>query len=128
MSKSLLDLMPEEARKRAVERAERRLERRKAQKGLDVSPEFYMAAELGYYFGWESVMAFRRGYTVEPSSGNKELFGMAEAQLLLEGARKVWYRKLIEQTEAGVISNTFNSSSKSFDNAIQPYKERANVE
>lgn len=125
MSKSLLDLMPEGEREKALQRAEKRLARNSARKGLDVPPEFHMAAEMGYYFGWDAILALRRGFTVEPVSGNKELFTMQEAQLLLEGARKVWYSKLIDQAHAGVISHSFSSGSKSFDNAVQPFTERA---
>lgn len=116
--------MPEGERNKALERAEKRLERNKSKKGLDVSPEFYMASEMGYYFGWDGVMALRRGYTVEPVTGEKELFSLEEAQLLLEGARKVWYGKIVEQTQSGVISNTFNHSSKSYDTAMQPFLDR----
>ena len=127
-AKSFLDRMPAEKRKMYEERAEKRLQASKAKRGLSVSPEFYMAAEFGYYFGWDAVVALRRGYTVEPVSGDKELLTMAEAQLLLEGARKVWYSKLVDHAETSVIANTFNASSKSFDQAIKPIKDKASIE
>lgn len=127
-AKSFLDKMPEEERKKYEERAEKRLRANKSKKGLSVPPEFYMAAEFGYYFGWEAVMALRRGFTVQPVTGEKELLSWAEAQLLLEGARKVWYSKIVDHAEAGVIANTFNASSKSFDDAIRPIKDKAKVE
>lgn len=117
--------MPDDARKAVLEKAQARIERNKQRKGLDVSPEFYMAAEMGYYFGWDAIMALRRGYTLAPGSDEKEVFTSIEAHLLLEGARKVWYGKLVEQTQSGVISNTFNHSSKSYDTAIQPFLERS---
>lgn len=123
-SKSLLDLMPEAERDKAIAKAEKRITAQQAKKGLSVSPEFYMAAEIGYYFGWEAIMALRRGYTVDPRSGDKEQFTTVEAQLLLEGARKVWYGKLVEHTQSGVIANTFNHASKSYDSAIRPFLER----
>lgn len=147
MSRSLLDLMTEADRKLALERANKRIRRNKSRKGIDIPPEFYMASELGYYYDWEAIMAFRRGYTIVPktdedleedklsgklpewtSKYKREMLTTQEAQLLLEGANKVWYKKLIEMAHAGVISNSFNSSSKSFDSAIQPFAEKAKVE
>lgn len=127
MSKNLLDLLPEAERKKALERAEKRLHRQRAKKGLDVSPEIYLVSEFGYYFGWDALLAIRRGYTIVPETGEKEILTLEEAQVLLEGARKVWYAKLIEQANAGIISNTFHTSSKSFDTAISQFKEKAEV-
>jgi len=127
MSKSLLDLMPEADRNKALERGRRRIERQRTKKGLDVSPEVYLAAELGYYFGWEALMALRRGFTITPGTNEKEVFTLEEALILLEGAKKVWYSKLIEQTHAGVISSSFKSSSGSFDGAIKPFSDKAEV-
>lgn len=127
-AKSFLDKMPAEKRAKYEERAEKRLAKQQENTNVSVPPEFYMAAEFGYYFGWEAVLALRRGYTVDPSTQEKELLTMVEAQLLLEGARKVWYAKLVDQAEAGVISNTFNAASKSFDDAIKPIKDKANIQ
>lgn len=127
MPRSLLDLMPQEEADKALERAKKRLDRQKARKGLDVSPEIFLVSEFGYYFGWDAMLAIRRGYTVVPGTNEKELFTLEEAQVLLEGARKVWYSKLIEQTNSGIISNSFNTSSKSFDSAIEQFKEKAEV-
>ena len=118
---SFLDKMPEAERKQAVERADRRLERQQSKKGLDVPPMFFMAAELGYYYGWDALMAFRRGYTRD-MNGDKELFTMQEATLLLEAAQKVWYKKLTEQAHAGVIGNSFTVKG-SYDEALKPFEE-----
>ena len=127
MSKSFLDLLTPEEREKAVERGRKRMNRQKSKRGLDVSPEIYLVSEFGYYFGWDAILAIRRGYTIVPGTNEKEVFTLDEAQLILEGARKVWYAKLIEQAHAGIISNSFNSSSKSFDSATQPFSEKAEV-
>lgn len=124
VSKSILDLMSKQDREKALAKARRRLA---YQKGRKISPELYMVAEFGYYFGWEALLALRRGYTVEPVSGNKEIFTLEEAQVLLEGARKVWYSKLLEHGGMNVATNSFKSGSKSFDEAVRPYKERAEL-
>lgn len=139
---SLLDLMSEEERNKALERARRRMERAKSRKGHDVSPEIYLVAKAGSYWGWEAMMAIRRGYTIEAKiddrgnlvtdkSGNivykKSTLTLDEVTLLLDGADKVRYAQLTEQIHAGVVSNSFTSSSKSFDNAINPFTEKAEV-
>lgn len=126
MSKSLLDLMPKEEAAKAIERAQKRTQN--VDRGnLAISPEIYLVAEMGYYFGWEAVMTVRRGYTIDPETGNKIMFTLEEAQVLLEGARKVWYAKLAEQTHSGMISNSFSSSSNSFNSAIKPFTQKAEV-
>lgn len=130
MSKSLLELMPKAERDKAVERGRKRMERQRSKKGLDVSPEMYIVAEFGYYFGWEGVMAIRRGY-IEKVSANgsiiKDPFTLEEALVLLEGARKVWYSKLTEQAHAGIVSNSFKSSSNSFESAVKPFTDKTGV-
>lgn len=125
-SKSLLDLMPEEDRQKAIERGRKRMNRNKSRK-TDVSPEIYLVAEMGYFFGWDAMLAVRRGYTVVPGTTEKEIFTLDEAMVLLEGARKVWYAKLVEQAHAGIVSNSFKSSSTSFENAVKPFTEKAEV-
>lgn len=120
--------MPKVEAEKAIERGRRRLDRQRTRKSLDVTPELYLVAELGYYFGWEAVLAVRRGFTVVPGTNEKEVFTLEEAQVLLEGARKVWYSKLIEQSQAAIVGNSFQSSSKSFDGATQQFANRAAVE
>lgn len=134
MSKSLLDLMPAEEAKKAIERGERRMARQQSRKNLDITPEIYLVSELGYYFGWEAVLAVRRGYTTVPSTDSKgklvykkEVFTLEEAQVLLEGARKVWYSKLVEQSQASIVGHSFKSSAKSYDGAIKQFTDRAEV-
>lgn len=127
MSKSLLDLMPEKEAKKAIERGKRRMDHHKSIRGADIYPEIFLVSEMGYYFGWDAVMAIRRGYTVEPVSGVKEPFSLEEAQVLLEGARKVWYSKLTEQTYGNVIGNSFRSESKTIDSAVKQFTDKARV-
>lgn len=129
-SKSLLDLMPEVEAKSALERGERRMERQRSKKGLDISPEIYLVAEFGYYFGWDAVLAIRRGYTVEPVSGEKEVFTLKEAHVLLEAARKVWYSKLVEQSHGNMVASASKFSQnpgQSFNNGVKPFTDRAEV-
>ena len=133
MPRSLLELMPEADRKKAIERGRKRLERQKSKKGLDVSPEIYLVAEFGYYFGWEGVMAIKRGYIEKHDSKGeivKDPFTLDEALVLLEGARKVWYTKLTEQGHSQLIANTsaYNRNpGQAFNNGIKPFTDRADI-
>lgn len=127
---SFLDLLPEKGRELALERARKRRERNSARKGLDVAPEIYMVAEFGYYFGWDAVVAIKRGYIEKIGSKGeiiKEPFTLDEVMILLEAARKVWYSKLTEQTHSTMVGNSFKTAATSFDQAVKPFTERAEV-
>ena len=129
-TRSLLDLLPEDKRQLAIDRAKKRNEKRKARKGLDVSPEFFDVAEFGYYYGWEAVLAARRGFTVVPVTGERELFSYDEMQLLLEAARKVWYVKLIETAGAGMTSTgaAFSKTPRqTLEDGLEPLKKAAEL-
>lgn len=130
MSKSILDMMPPEEREKALERSKKRMERSKARKGLDISPEIFELCEFGYYFGWEALMAVRRGYTIEPVTGNKELLSMDEVQVILEGARKVWYTKLKDSASTNMVSimsALSKTPGQTLENQLQTLSEMAKV-
>lgn len=129
-TKNFLDLLSEEGRAKAIERAQKRNERTRSRKGQDISPEIYMVSEFGYHFGWDAMLAIRRGYTVEPVTGDKEVFTLEEAQVLLEGAKKVWYTKLIEQGHATLVatnSSQAKNPGESFNKGVKPFAEAAEV-
>jgi hypothetical protein len=128
--KSILDLMPEEERKKAIERGKRRLQ---SKKGQSISPELFVVAEFGYYFGWEGVLAIKRGYVEKESNGKtvKEPFTLDEVMALLEAAKKVWYSKLIEQSHGNLVASQSaysKSPADTFKRGISPFEERAKVE
>lgn len=130
MSKNLLDLMPEADRKLALEKAEKRLARRSSKAG-SVSTELYIVAQLGYYYGWEAVLAIRRGYTTTHkmeggvSVTEREPFYLDEAIALIEAADKVWYTKQVDIAHTGMIGNTFTTQAKTFSEAVQPFTDKA---
>lgn len=130
MTKSLLDLMPKADREKAVARGKKRLEQRK---GSKVSPEIYTVAEFGYYFGWEGVLAIKRGYieTIDAQGKTvKEPFTLEEVMVLLEGARKVWYSKLIEQSHGTMVADLASRSKDpgaSFNGNITTFREKADL-
>lgn len=70
--KSLLDFMPEEQRKKALEKAQRRLERKKANT-QDISPELYYMVKLGKHFGWNAFLDAMRGYVTTIDANGKTI-------------------------------------------------------
>lgn len=121
MIKNLLDLMTEDERKAVRARAQKRRERGIID--VEISPEIYMTAEFGYYFGWQAIQAVR----------NNEI-GLAEMYALNEAARKVWYNKLIENSRATMVATSSAMASKkpdairSFDTGMKPFRDRAKLE
>lgn len=86
-----LKLTPEEEAK--VARMKQRAE------GVKVDSEWLFIAEFGYYYGWEGVQAIL-----------KNEISFAEANMLLQGAIKVWYGKLVQM---GRVTYTANAASQS---------------
>lgn len=130
--KSLLDLMSPESREKALKKAEKRLARRESSSN-SVSPELYIIAELGYYYGWDAIMAVRRGYVLyldEKMEEKKHVFTLQEAIALNEAAKKVWYSKLIEHGHASLVANTSvysKNPAESFNKGVAPFEDRAKV-
>ena len=81
---NLLDMMTPEHRQQAIERFNRRMEKREHESNR-VTSEIYLISEFGYYYGWPGIKAIR----------NNEIT-LKEVYVLLEGARKVWYAKQLE--------------------------------
>lgn len=107
--------MPKEEAEKAIARGKRRFERQQSNKGAKVSPEIYMLSEFGYYYGWQAVMAVR---------DNEITFD--EMNVLLEGARKVWYSKLIETGGVNTIAGSFKTKG-SYNDAMKPYTDKADL-
>lgn len=64
-----------------------------------IPPKLYLAAQLGYYYGWQAVVDFRRGYHEGiDAKGNKTRisFTYEEAVAFVEAASKVHYRQLLD--------------------------------
>lgn len=119
---NLLDMMTPEHRQQALARFNRRMAKRDEEKNR-ISNEMYIVAEFGYYFGWDAVQAIR----------NNEIT-LEEVFALTEGARKVWYSKLVE---TGNVMRVATDSSnplakkaqkqKAFRSGMEPYMERAKL-
>lgn len=83
---NLLDMMTPEEQKKMLDRFKERTGQKEDSDGVKVNPQIYLVAEFGYYYGWQGIQAVR-----EDKLSFDEMFA------LLEGARKVWYKKITEQ-------------------------------
>lgn len=125
MSKNLLDLMPKEEREKALARAEKRLAKRTGQ----ISPEMYLVAEAGYYFGWEAIVAIKRGYIeyVDKDGITKQsLLTLEEVSSLVDAARKVWYTKVLDQSLGNMnatISAHTSTPVKAYKQTMKPFMD-----
>ena len=74
-----------------------------------ISPEMYLLAEFGHFFGWEGVLAIE-----------KEVISLPKAVELIEAMRVVEGRKLYEQSKAMFYATkdaaTFNKGMASYTN------------
>lgn len=115
---NLLELMKPEDREKAVARFKKRMEGTEKYDNR-VPTEMYLLAEFGYYFGWQAVKDIK-----------DNLYTLEEVYPLLEGARKVWYSKLVEQARASQISTASvmaKSPNQAFKKGIKPFAEMAKV-
>lgn len=123
MSKNLLDLMPKEEREKALAKAEKRMSKRTGQ----VAPEMYLIAEAGYYFGWEAIVAIKRGYIEyrdKQGELKQALLTLEEVSALVDAARKVWYTKMVDQSLGTMNANLSSQSkqpSESFKQTMKPF-------
>ena len=130
MNKSLLDLMSPEDKQKAIAKGKKRMERSKTQT-LDVSPEMFVIAELGYYFGWEAVVAIKRGFITtydDKMNLKKSTFTLEEALALIEGAKKVWYSKVIDTAHGQFIAQRSAQEKEQgaeFNKGMKPFIEKA---
>lgn len=126
---SLLDFMTPEDKQKALERGAKRLAKNK---NSAVSPELFVIAEFGYYFGFEGIMAIKRGYieTIKDGELVQEPFTLEEVLALIEAAKKVWYSKVIEQSHGNMIASAAKFSANSgetFNKNMKPFMDKADL-
>lgn len=129
---NILDLMTPEDRQKSLEAFEKRMAGDKSYRTRQISPTSFLLAEFGYYYGWEAIAAAKRGYIegfdVRDQKRIKIPLTMEEISEYVEGARKVWYGKVIDNARATQIgtATAFNDKDKhAFDKAVKPFTERA---
>lgn len=122
--------MSPEDKQKAIAKGKKRMERSKTQT-LDVSPEMFVIAELGYYFGWEAVVAIKRGFITtydDKMNLKKSTFTLEEALALIEGAKKVWYSKVIDTAHGSFIAHRSareREQGAEFNKGMKPFIEKA---
>ena len=110
---NLIDLISQEDREKV---ARWKQERFSPKYETEVPPEIYTIAEMGYYFGWGAVEACLRGYyeTVNDAGRKTRVSLTPELMIALcKGAKKVWYRKILEDGEVGMSAHIASRSQKS---------------
>jgi hypothetical protein len=115
MATSILDLMKPEEREKALKRAEKRRGNDK-RNNVKVSPEVYLIAEFGYFYGWDAIQAIR-----------KNEIALDEVEVLLEGARKVWWAKLVDTGGVYSVAGSYKSQNPSYESAMKQYVDRAKI-
>lgn len=84
-----------------------------------VTPEMYLLAEFGYYFGWPAIQAVR----------NNEI-SMDMVHLLVASARKVWYSKVVDLSHGATVANVASNSkgvSRVFSKGMKPFTSKMKV-
>ena len=112
---SILDKMPIEEKNRYIEKTRRRLSRNTS-KASSVSPEVFLIAEFGYYFGWSGVQAIRHNEIL-----------LEEVVALLDGAKKVWASKMVDYAHSTMIGNSFKTQATNFNDAVKPFTDKADL-
>lgn len=90
--------------------------RRQTKYNRDIPPELYLAAQLGYYYGWQAVVDFRRGYHIGIDVSGKKTklsFTFAEASAFVEAAQKVHYRQMMDASKSNAAA-TVSSYDKEY--------------
>ena len=127
---NLLDLMSPEDKQKAIERGKKRMAKNK---DSSISPELYVVAEFGYYFGFEGILAIKRGYIDKlDNEGNlvQEPFTLEEVLALIEAAKKVWYSKVIDSahgTLVGSASKFAKNPGDQFSKGMKPFIDKADI-
>lgn len=119
---NLLDMMTPEHRRQAINRFNRRIEKRENEENR-ITSEMYLLAELGYYYGFSAIEAVRENRLT-----------LEEIYVLVESARKVWYTKqaeIADMTRVAVdSSNPFakkEAKIQAFHRGMRSYTERTKL-
>ena len=133
---NLLDKMPKEKAELHLKRYEQRRKAKEAQEH-EVPYSWFVTAQLGYYLGWEAVMAIRNGYTITKDVDRagkvihvKNVFTLEEAMMLIDACRKVWSSQVVDNaysTLAGSGSKYSDNPGEALMKAMDSYIKNAEV-
>ena len=81
---------------------------RRSEYKRDIPYELYIKAQLGYFYGWQAMMAFARGYEIGvDDEGNyiKLPYTFEDAVADVKAAEKVHYRYAMESADFNALSD-----------------------
>lgn len=135
-AKSFLDLMPEDKRQAYLNKYKERRAKKEAQT-LEIPYSWYVTAQLGYYYGWDAVMAVRNGYTVSQDVTRdgqlihrKNTFTLEEAMMLIDAARKVWNSQVIDTGYAHMVGSGAKYAEKpneTYEQGMQGFQNQVRI-
>lgn len=74
----------------------------------DIPYELYIKAQLGYFYGWQAIVAFARGYEIGLDDNGKYVrlpYTLEDAVADVKAAEKVHYRYAMENADFNAISS-----------------------
>jgi hypothetical protein len=102
-------------------------------KNEHITPEVMIIAEFGYYYGWQSIIDIKRGY-IEKFKDNGDIdrvpFLLEEVYALLEAARKVWAKQVLDIGTANLSANAAvyaKSPGKSFEKSMKQFIKESRI-
>ena len=102
-------------------------------KSHKISPVSFLISEFGYYYGWGAIEAVKRGYIMGSDDNGDEYkipLNMEEVAELVEGARKVWYGKVVDSSRGSQIavgSVLSKNPNSTFDKGMKPFVKGAKL-
>lgn len=92
----------------------------------DIPPEYYIGAKLGFYYGWQALLAFKLGYVVGLDDNGKPIkipYTFNDAVADVRSAEKVNYRQLIDNGDIIASANIASRDTTWARNTIQRTNE-----
>ena len=74
----------------------------------DIPPELYIKAQLGYFYGWQAIVAFARGYEIGIDDNGKYIklpYTLEDAVADVKAAEKVHYKYAMDDADLNAISS-----------------------
>ena len=88
----------------------------------DIPYELYICAKLGFYYGWDAMLAFKLGYIMGYDDDMKQVkipYTLDEAVADVRSAEKVNYRNMIDQSDFIASANISSRDRDWAKSAIQ---------
>lgn len=120
---NVLDLLTDEEKKEIKARYQERIKRRQNSSKSKITPEIYLIAKFGIYFGWEAVRD-----VLNDNISLEMMFAF------IEGAEKIYYSQLCENTRGTFVAQSSSmakngfEAQKSFSTGTEDWRKKAKME